>query len=121
MKKIYTFTQVGLISLALSACSTLTTKHSSKFSGQSAADTVLQADVEKVILKSLSLWHGSNCRKIEQIESKILSVQQTAQGDTKQIIESWQVTACNVSKTYQISLRPDVKGEVDFSVRLPPS
>lgn len=120
MKKKTVFTKFALITLSL-ACYSSMTAHAAKFEGESAADTVLQADVAKIISQSLSMWHGKNCRKIEQIESQIMSVEQTEQGDTKQITESWKVTACGVSKTYQVRFRPDAQGEVDFGVRLPPS
>lgn len=112
---------LGVISFTLISYSSMSVHAAAKFQGETAADTILQADVQKIITQSLSMWHGANCHKIEHIESQIMSVEQTEQGDTKQITESWKVTACGVSKTYQVRFRPDAQGEVDFGVRLPPS
>lgn len=114
MKKIIVLT--GLI---LSGCSTLST-NLSNFHGDSTTDQVLKNDVIKTILPALSVWHGDNCRKIDRIDSRILSVDQNPQGQLREVVEGWTVQACNIRKTYRVSLRPDAQGEVDYSVRFPP-
>lgn len=93
---------------------------SSEFSGESAADNILKKDIKKTISQSLNTWFGQKCRKIDSIYTQISKIDQTPEGRIKEVIEYWTVSACNSSKTYYISLRPDINGEVDFSVRLPP-
>lgn len=92
----------------------------SEFSGESAADHILKNDIKKTITQTLSTWYGQNCRKIDSIKTQIFKIDQTPEGRIQEVIEYWTVSACNNSKTYYISLRPDLNGEVDFSVRLPP-
>lgn len=97
-----------------------TSMANSNFTGESASDQILKQDIKKVISKTLTTWFGSSCRKIDSIQTQIFKIDQTPEGQIKEVIEYWTVSACNDSKTYYISLRPDTNGEVDFSVRLPP-
>lgn len=107
------------VALSASLYSVMAVAASSNFYGESAADEILKNDVLKFIQPSISILYGDQCKKIDRIDSQIISVNQNEQGELKEVIENWTVTSCNMSKIYRISLRPDAKGEVDFTVRIP--
>jgi hypothetical protein len=121
MNKRHPFTLLLFISISLSACSHLRTSLDTHFYGESAADLETRADIKKRIEMSLSTWHGDRCQKIDRIDSKITSVQQTERGDTEKVLENWTVSACHIRKNYLIGLYPDIQGDFDFSIRFPPT
>lgn len=115
MKKILPF--IGLLFTSQLSCYAIAAPI---FTGQSDADAILKADVQVLLIKLIPARHGSNCKRIDRIDTQTLTINRTAQGDLLEVIENWNVTACNITKPYRISFRPDAKGEIDFNIRLPP-
>ena len=111
---------IGL-ALSLSACMVSPDQQKSLYTGKSVADPVLKNDVKKQIQEFFPALELSNCRKIDNIETSIVSIDTNAQGAISQVFESWNVSACGTIYKYRISLRPDAAGEVDYSVTFPPT
>lgn len=109
-----------LMGLIFAGCSSFSAVAAPVFTGQSYGDQIVRSDVQAMLVKLLHYRHGSNCKKIDRVDAQIISINRTMQDEVIESLENWKVTACNISKTYRISLRPDAKGEMDFNIQLPP-
>ncbi len=97
---------VGL--LCLSACTGLS------YSGQTVADAVLQNDVGRDVQKYFRMATG--CGRAEQIQMRPQGAEITANGRIIEVREVWQVRGCGRSMDFPVRMRPDARGETDYSI-----
>ncbi len=100
------------------------------FRGQSISDPILRADLMRDISATFA---ALNQCPVEQVQAQIVAVEKGAQfeacKDIKQkwhpmciqsVVEAWQSTGCQHKMDTLITLRPDERGETDYSIQILP-